>query len=861
MTVEELLSRLKGVKKCGTGWSAKCPAHEDRAASLSIAEGRDGRILLKCFSGCSIGEICTALGIAEKDLFAAPLPKPEKKERRIVAAYDYYTKTGEPICRVIRYDPKAFARMSPAPGGGWKWGGTTNAAGLYRWQELASACARGEAVFLVEGEKDCDNARRAGLNAATVLGGASKWRNEYGAEFAGASGVTVIADNDGPGRAHALRAKASIVSAGVPCRAVTLPAIVNNRKVKDISDALAAGWTADEISRWCRDADEIPETPAPSADADSAAIDTSTLRGRIADAIANADDADTAEGRRNALIPAAIAWMREHGGFYFDKEARALSGAFYFSKDRKELMQVASDMFHAWLAWESGLNKVSVDFRYLASSCEDAAVRADWSPRIVPALYWTASEDGATLYLSCGDGAMAKITAGNVEMVDNGTDNTLFLSGRTCAEWKLLDRKETFPLWDLKVMGGASTDDPLDPLLLSLWVLSLPRNLKNRPPLSLCGEIGSGKTRTATGIFEALGMAPRICTAEKSEKGAEEFWVSVHYGGISTIDNVDSRCKWLPDAIAAASTGGQREKRKLYKDDDLIFLSSRSNIIITSANPLYATDAGLADRLINIQFRRAVRETSDSALTREIEEKHDAIMSWIAWTLADALTVKETPPAVYNKRHPDWAAWCWRCGKALGFQEETENALKRVESNKALISILSDQVFGAPLYRQLAMSQQVMEGTAKSLQAWLFSVEEYDDRTKAYLTPHRIGAILRTSRPFYAEVFHMSSRIMRGETYWKLEPPEQNAGTKFTGRFSTRFFRDGNPPGCGDDGGLGGHESPDFENSPNLPFNININNKDSFSEESKNGVFMSTTSTTAADDASEDYDEPFEPEP
>ena len=75
MTIDELISRLHGARKCGSGWSAKCPAHEDRAASLSVAEGREGRILLKCFAGCGVGEICAALGIEEKDLFAAPPPK------------------------------------------------------------------------------------------------------------------------------------------------------------------------------------------------------------------------------------------------------------------------------------------------------------------------------------------------------------------------------------------------------------------------------------------------------------------------------------------------------------------------------------------------------------------------------------------------------------------------------------------------------------------------------------------------------------------------------------------------------------------------------------------------------------------
>jgi hypothetical protein len=857
MTVADILPRLQGVKKSGNGWSARCPAHEDRAASLSVAEGRDGRILLKCFAGCDCGAICNALGIEEKDLFSDPPPRQAQArngEKRIVASYDYYTRTGDPICRVVRYQPKSFGRMSPAPGGGWKWGGTSQVAALYRWPELAAACAHGEAVWLVEGEKDCDNARLVGLNATTALGGASKWRGEYGAEFVGASLVTIIADNDGPGRTHALKAKASIVSAGVPCRAVCLPAEVNGHKVKDISDALAAGWTREEIERWCRDAEEV-ENPAPRPTSATDA-DMSTLRGIIADAVAHAED-DSAQGRREALIPAALNWLRAHGGFFFDKEATDLSGAFYFCRDRRELMQVSSPIFATWLAWESGLNRVSVDFRHLASSCEDAAARAEWSPRIVPALFWCSSDDGKRIYLSCGDGRMARISAKSVEMVDNGTDNVLFSAGRTCKEWKLLDRLQGEPLWDLQIIGDTSTDDPLSPLLLTLWALSLPRNFKNKPPLSLCGEIGSGKTRTATGIYEALGLAPRLCSAKKDDTGADDFWVSVRYGGISTIDNVDSKCKWLPDAIAAASTGGQREKRKLYHDQELVFLSSRSAIIITSANPLYATDAGLADRLINVQFYRKPRQTSDAALTDEIERKYDALMTWVAWTLADALAVGGAPAAVFNKRHPDWADWCWRCGVALGYQAETEAILQKAESNKALISVLSDQVFGNPLYKHLSRFGHAWEGTAKGLSEWLVKEEEYDDRTKAWLSPHRVGSLLRGGRPIYAEVFHLTSRIVNGNTWWRLEPPAEFAKPN-AGAFRTRFSTAEKDRGAGSLVDMVDMDSRFGENPEKTP-NININNiKENFQRFNENEGSISTMSTTGGLD--EDIcDEPFNP--
>ena len=40
-------------RRSGRGWSARCPAHDDRNPSLHILDGEDGRLLLWCFAGCS----------------------------------------------------------------------------------------------------------------------------------------------------------------------------------------------------------------------------------------------------------------------------------------------------------------------------------------------------------------------------------------------------------------------------------------------------------------------------------------------------------------------------------------------------------------------------------------------------------------------------------------------------------------------------------------------------------------------------------------------------------------------------------------------------------------------------------------
>ena len=69
MKIEEFLERLQGVESDGKGgYMACCPAHDDSNPSMHVNVGDDGRILVKCFSGCTAAEIVAAMGLKLKDL-------------------------------------------------------------------------------------------------------------------------------------------------------------------------------------------------------------------------------------------------------------------------------------------------------------------------------------------------------------------------------------------------------------------------------------------------------------------------------------------------------------------------------------------------------------------------------------------------------------------------------------------------------------------------------------------------------------------------------------------------------------------------------------------------------------------------
>jgi 5S rRNA maturation endonuclease (ribonuclease M5) len=247
------------------GRSAQCPAHEDRAPSLSIGQRKDGNgVVLNCHAGCDPQDVVTALGLTMADLFDEPL---EKRERPQVAAeYVYPDEQGEVLYVVRRLEPgydgerKTFRQFRPD--------GTPGVKGirrvLYRLPDVIAEAQAGGTILVVEGEKDADNLAAIGAVATCNVGGAGKWSDDYTASLRGASEVVVIADRDDPGRKHAEAVYRSVHAIGIPVR------ILEPAKGKDVSDHLAAGLGYEDLMPLDsgRADDQPPEPEEPPAGAD-----------------------------------------------------------------------------------------------------------------------------------------------------------------------------------------------------------------------------------------------------------------------------------------------------------------------------------------------------------------------------------------------------------------------------------------------------------------------------------------------------------------------------------------------------------------------------------------------------------------
>src|SRR5206468_10852536 len=135
----------------------------------------------------------------------------------------------------------------------------------------------------------------------------------------------------------------------------------------------------------------------------------------------------------------------------------------------------------------------------------------------------------------------------------------------------------------------------------------------------------------------------------------------------------------------------------------------------------FASDAGLADRLLVLRMKRRTDETSDAKLSQEISDHRDAGLSFICQVLSRALADKEPTPGGLNQRHPDFAAFGVRIGRAIGREAQIIAALRMAEPDKAAFCLENDFI-GAALIA-LLNQEKTFTGTAAQLRAKLVETD------------------------------------------------------------------------------------------------------------------------------------------
>lgn len=238
-------ARMPDLKKQGGEFRGPCPVHHGKRDSFAI-NARTG--MAQCFSQCGKGWDIPGLemeftGAAFKDAlvsiesFTGRVSGHKDGLGTITAMYDYTDEQGGLLYQVTRHVPKDFRQRRPDGNGGWTWGLSGARRVPYHLPEVLKASQ----IFVCEGERDVETLRAMGFCATCNSGGAEHWRPEFAEHFTGKH-ITIIPDNDEPGRRHALMVAENLIGAAESVRVVELP------RGKDATDWAAAGGTPEQLA-------------------------------------------------------------------------------------------------------------------------------------------------------------------------------------------------------------------------------------------------------------------------------------------------------------------------------------------------------------------------------------------------------------------------------------------------------------------------------------------------------------------------------------------------------------------------------------------------------------------------------------
>ena len=100
--LDRFLERVHKPIRTANGYTCKCPAHDDGSPSLSVREGKDGRLLLHCFAGCEFRDILAAVGMTEADAFCGDRTNQKNYIPRSALLTEAF------IVRIYEANPDAF---------------------------------------------------------------------------------------------------------------------------------------------------------------------------------------------------------------------------------------------------------------------------------------------------------------------------------------------------------------------------------------------------------------------------------------------------------------------------------------------------------------------------------------------------------------------------------------------------------------------------------------------------------------------------------------------------------------------------------------------------------------------------------
>ena len=192
------------------------------------------------------------------------------------------------------------------------------------------------------------------------------------------------------------------------------------------------------------------------------------------------------------------------------------------------------------------------------------------------------------------------------------------------------------------------------PIVLA-WILSAWMSIQT-PILLLEGSAGASKSTSTRRILSLLDPAPKGDSGLRlPPKDNEALTVSLGASSVVAIDNLSYIDAEMSNTLCQAASGGEVEKRRLYKDNEVFSINVSSSVILTGID--LGTLAGdLSSRLA--ACRLDAISTAERIPEDQLEKSWEQVRAGLVWVIADLLSrVKAILPNITLAESPRMASF------------------------------------------------------------------------------------------------------------------------------------------------------------------------------------------------------------
>lgn len=677
---EEFLSLLSKVKEISpTQYVACCPAHNDKNPSLSI-KFDNGKILLKCFAGCSVDDILHSLNLEKSDLYY--YTGVTKSAIKNTTTYKYYNADGSLAYTKTRCDKsdgsKSFYFELP--------NGEKSLKGVQKILYNLPAVIGADTVYLVEGEKCAEAVIKQGHTATTLCTGAnSKWDNTYN-QYLENKNVIILPDNDNAGFKYAKMLKENLPFA----RVILLNDLADK---EDVYDWLQKGHSMAELG-------------------DLGEFD-------IISYFDKSDDVDENKEvcKNKTQAEKLINLVLNNGMEFFHDTLKVAYVAIPFAT-HKEIYPVDSKNFNMILSklyYETYSKVLKKDVVEQVKSVLSAKALFDNTSSVELSTRVAKVDDNIYYSLSNPLWQAVKINS-NGWSIENNPPSIFTRYAHTKSQVIPSHNGDIY-----KILEYVNISEDYQ-LLFLCWLVScfLP-NIQHPIPI-FHGEKGAAKS-TVCKLLKAV-IDPSELEVLALPKNSDALIVNFSKHWFLPFDNVSSITQDMSDTLCRAVTGDGVQKRKLFSDnDDCIYHFQRC--IAINGISIVANKPDLLDRSILVELSRISKENRKELCVIQENFKRDlpVILGGIFDVLSKAIFIEPNIDLKELPRMADFARWGYTIGEAIGNRGEEFINQYNTNIDRQNLEVVSADIV-ANMMIQFLSDKREWNGTVGQLHTELIKLAE-----------------------------------------------------------------------------------------------------------------------------------------